>query len=88
VLAALNREPRFVASRTFLAWNLFGLVDLFVAVGTGMLGSLAAAGTDAITTRPMSELPLVIVPAYFVPLFVMMHVAALMQARSRAGESR
>jgi hypothetical protein len=29
----------------------------------------------------MAQLPLVLIPAYFVPLFIMLHLAALFQAR-------
>jgi hypothetical protein len=32
----------------------------------------------------MAQLPLVLIPAYLVPLFVMLHLAALFQARRRA----
>jgi len=32
----------------------------------------------------MAQLPLVLIPAYFVPLFVMLHLAALFQARRHA----
>jgi hypothetical protein len=33
----------------------------------------------------MARLPLVLIPAYFVPLFVMLHLTALFQARRRSG---
>jgi hypothetical protein len=33
----------------------------------------------------MSQLPLVLIPAFLVPLFIMLHVSALMQA-SKAGQ--
>jgi hypothetical protein len=29
----------------------------------------------------MAQLPLVVIPAYLVPIFVMLHLAALVQAR-------
>ncbi len=48
-----------------MTWNVLGILDLVVAVSMGAL----------------NRLPLVLVPAYFVPLFVMLHVAALPQAR-------
>src|SRR5436190_6860737 len=86
-LAMLAQEPGFAASKTFVTWNLLGILDLVVAVGSGTLISLVAA-TGEITTRPVSELPLVIIPAYFVPLFIMMYVSSLMQARRATGERR
>jgi hypothetical protein len=37
----------------------------------------------------MAQLPLVLIPAYFVPLFIILHVTALAQARrlARSGKS-
>ncbi len=83
LLVALIRRPSFASSRLFVTWNLLGILDLVVAVGTGALSSALARGTpDEITTGPMAQLPLVLIPAYFVPIFAMLHVAALLQARA------
>ncbi|HSS07889.1 MAG TPA: hypothetical protein VLK83_12225 [Rhodanobacteraceae bacterium] len=84
MLAGLMRSPGFASSRTFVAWNLLGLLDLFVAVSLGAAGAMIAGNAGAITTAPMAELPLLLIPAYFVPIFIMMHFASLMQARRRA----
>lgn len=85
LLVALIRQPGFAASRTFAVWNVLGILDLVVAVGTGVLASgLVGALAGEVTTSPMAQLPLVLVPAYFVPIFVMLHVAALVQARRLA----
>ncbi len=83
VARALVRRPGFVTSRVFVAWNLFGILDLVVAVGTGGLHS-ALASAGEVTTGPMAVLPLVLIPAYLVPLFIMLHLAALFQARRQA----
>lgn len=82
MLAALIRDPHVAASKSFVAWNLFGILDLVVAVGTGALGTLLA-GTVASTVSmaPMARMPLVLVPTFLVPLFVMLHVTALVQSR-------
>jgi hypothetical protein len=85
LLVALIRRPGFAASRAFVAWNVLGVLDLVVAVGTGALGSLLAAGVAGeVTTRPMTQLPLVLIPGFLVPVFIMLHVAALLQARRLA----
>jgi hypothetical protein len=82
VALALIRRPGFVGSKLFIAWNLFGILDLAVAVGTGALGAVLASGMPGeVTTGPMAQLPLVLIPAYLVPLFVMLHLTALFQAR-------
>lgn len=85
VAYALAGRPNFEASRLFIVWNLLGIIDLVVAVSTGALSSALAIGVAGeVTTAPMAQLPLVLIPAYFVPLFVMLHVAALLQARRLA----
>jgi hypothetical protein len=82
VLLALLRWPTFAASRQFVVWNLLGILDLVVAVTTGALSSGFVAGfAGKVTTAPMAQLPLVLIPAYLVPLFIMLHLAALLQAR-------
>jgi hypothetical protein len=86
VMQALERRPEFVASKGFVVWNLLGILDLFIAVGTGTTSSLLAVGAvGEVTTAPMAELPLVLIPAFLVPIFMMLHVAALIQARRLAG---
>jgi hypothetical protein len=81
VTLALIRRESFRFSTVFLVWNLLGILDLIVAVTTGVLSSgLAVAIAGAITTAPMARLPLVLIPAYLVPLFVMLHLAAIFQS--------
>jgi len=89
ILARLLREPTFAASRAYVAWNVLGLVDLALAVIEGGLGAVLATGAPGeISTAPMAHLPLLLIPAWFVPLFVMIHAAALMQARRMAQRPR
>jgi len=55
---------------------------LFVAVGTGVLSSAVAFRfTDQVTTAAMARLPLVLIPAYFVPIFIMLHLVALFRTQ-------
>jgi hypothetical protein len=69
-----------------LAWNAFGLLDLFVAVflgitsgnGTPLQVFHVGAGSAAISTLPWSLIPLV-----FVPLFLAGHVLIFMRAAAR-----
>jgi hypothetical protein len=86
IIAALIRRPDFAASKTFRAWNLFGILDLVVALGTGGLTAVLATGAPGeITAAPMTELPLLLVPGYLVPLLLMLHATALLQARRLSG---
>jgi hypothetical protein len=82
ILLALIRRPSFASSGWFKVWNWFGILDLVVALSSGGLNSMLSHGMPGeITIRPMTQLPLVLIPAYFVPIFVMLHLAALFQAR-------
>jgi hypothetical protein len=85
LLAVLMRQPSFAASRTFVIWNLLGILDLVVALATGALGTILVAGADTgVTTAAMAQMPLVLIPAFFVPVLFALHAAALLQARSLA----
>jgi hypothetical protein len=90
LLVALIRQPSFAASKIFAAWNVFGILDLVVAVGLGALGPrlLAVDAAGAVATAPMAHLPLVFIPAFLVPIFIILHIAALFQARRFAGKRR
>jgi len=81
VLSSLLRRPGFASSKSFVAWNLSGILDLTVAVSIGALVPLLAPNFyGAVTTAPMTQLPLVLVPTYLVPTFLMLHLTALFQA--------
>ncbi len=87
IALSLLRRPGFATSRVFVAWNMLGILDLVVALGTGgLLSALAAPGEVA--TRPMAMMPLILIPAYLVPFFVMLHLTALFQARRQASTQR
>jgi hypothetical protein len=82
VVLALRRNPAFAGGGLFRVWNLLGILDLVVAVSLGALGAVLGFGiSGAITTFPMAQMPLVLVPTFFVPLFVMLHIASLLQAK-------
>lgn len=88
VLATLLRRPDFQASKSFVAWNLSGILDLTVAVSIGAVGPLLAPSFyGAVSMAPMAQLPLVLVPAYLVPTFLILHFIALLQARRLSGQT-
>ncbi|MBI5250898.1 MAG: hypothetical protein HY912_15530 [Desulfomonile tiedjei] len=81
IVLALAQRPGFETSRLFMVWNLLGILDLIIAVTTGALSSGLAMGISGqITTAPMARLPLVLVPAYLVPIFIMLHLTVFFQA--------
>lgn len=80
---AIARDPRIASSRAFVAWNLLGILDLVVAVGSGTLIAWFGLGANPGSMSAMPRLPLVLIPAFLVPIFVMIHVTALIQAGFR-----
>lgn len=90
ILLGLIRGRSFVTSRGYVIWNLLGILDLVVAVSMGVICSGFFRGlTLKVTTNAMTQLPLILVPAYLVPLFIMLHFTALSQVRRaiRLGKS-
>ena len=82
VMLALVRRPQFAAGKGFLIWNLFGMLDLITAIGSGGLSAMLAHGTPGeITTGPMAQLPLALIPAYFVPMLFILHLVAFFQRK-------
>jgi hypothetical protein len=89
VVLALIRRPSFTSSPLFVGWNLLGMLDLVNAMSLGALSMMLATGTAGeVTTRPMSQLPLVLIPAFAVPFLLMLHLTALIQARQKHAEGQ
>lgn len=88
IVLSLLRNPSFAASRRFMIWNILGIVDFVVATSMAVLCTGLFPGINElignVTTRPMAQLPLVLTPAYIVPVFIMLHVTALFQAHQLA----
>jgi hypothetical protein len=85
MVLALVRRPAFATSPAFIRWNMLGIVDLVTAVGLGTFSATLSTGASGeISAAPMATLPLLLIPAFFVPLFLMLHSAALMQSRQMA----
>jgi hypothetical protein len=66
-----------------VGWNVLGILDLAVAI---TLGFLASTGRLGGVPRPLVY-PLVMVPAFGVPLSLILHGLSLWQLRGRAGRS-
>jgi hypothetical protein len=71
--------------RTFMAWNLLGLIDLITAVTLGILASGTSVGllSGEVTTRVMGLFPMSLIPTFFVPLFMIFHLISLNRAGKR-----
>ena len=87
MLVGLAREPGFAASRRFVTWNVLGILDLIVAVTVAAAVPLLFPNVGgAISTAAMARLPLVLIPGFFVPGYLILHLIALAQARRAAWE--
>lgn len=82
VAIAYRRGPRENADLV-MAWNLFGLADLVVAVTAGMLSSPSPFQLFAfdLPNVLVSVFPLVLVPVFLVPVSVLLHLASLAKLR-------
>ena len=82
-IVTLSRNPDAMTGPRFKLWNVLGILDFVVAFTTAAICAMLITDPGVPSIVPMGRLPLVLIPAFMVPLFVMMHAAALMQARER-----
>jgi hypothetical protein len=78
VALAYRRAPREKRSLV-LAWNILGLADLVVAIGTGLLSSpspIQRLALDA-PNELITTFPLALIPTFLVPISILLHVASL-----------
>ncbi len=64
---------------SFIVWQIAGIFDLVSAVTLGALNSIL--GTHGANTAVMATLPLSLIPTFGVPLFIMLHIICIAQAR-------
>lgn len=87
-LTALLVGARLAAQRqrsAFIQWNLFGMADLVTALSLGAaVGILAPHG---VSTQPMTVLPMSFIPTFGVPLFLILHIICIAQARRWPGRT-
>lgn len=69
-----------VPRRVLLAWNVLGMTDLIVAVGTA---TFVVMRGDVPGMEPLLGLPLILVPIFAVPLLFAAHVALFRRLRAR-----
>jgi hypothetical protein len=78
-VAVLAASGTSTARRTVIGWCVVGIADLVVAVTMGVLNAPGTFGLLAgeVTTAPMLALPLSLIPTFFVPLSILLHVIVL-----------
>jgi len=79
---AISSKKNF-PKQIFVLWNVLGMLDLVMAVSLGILASASPLGILAgeITTRVMGTFPLSLIPTFFVPLLMILHLIALGRVR-------
>ena len=65
---------------TFIFWQALGILDLVTAVSLGTTARLL--DPQGASMVAMTVLPLSLIPTFFVPLFMMLHVICIAQARN------
>jgi len=76
----LSTNNDFVSSNRFLIWNSFGVLDFMIAIGTGSVARVLGPDVVGAGMEPVSSLPIVLIPAFFVPMLMLGHVVMLMRA--------
>jgi len=77
---ALARGHLSITSNRFFAVHASGLLDFVIAIGTGIAARNQIPGlVEGVTSSAMGDLPLVLIPAFAVPVFIILHVIVLVQ---------
>lgn len=80
----LRRDPSFLKQSRYSVFHYLGLLDFVIAVSAGITARNNIPGlSEGITTTAMGQLPLVLIPTVVVPIFIVLHIIALMQVRSK-----
>lgn len=65
---------------SFVAWNIFGLADLLMAISLGLLYSQSTVGIlsePSLHTQAATHMPLSLIPTFYVPVLILLHFLAL-----------
>ena len=84
---AYARRPEENAG-TVAAWNIFGLVDLAIAVSAGFITAPSPLFTYEPANTLISIFPLVLIPTFLVPVSVLLHLTSLTKLGRNAGADR
>jgi len=83
IIAWAHTRYRHTTARAVAIWNVLGITDLAVAVATGFatgLSPLQMAAFDHPNSL-ITAFPLVLIPTYLVPLWIVLHIVSLAKLR-------
>jgi hypothetical protein len=77
---ALYDGGTVVSRKMVFWWNTFGLIDFVIAVSMGVIMRPGMGIIDdTLTSAPMGEFPLALIPGFAVPLFIVTHIIIYLQ---------
>ena len=83
VVAIKNQTPKWRTHLMIL--SILGLLDFVGAIGGGVLSGGGPMGIltapDEVTSDIMRSLPLALVPTFFVPFYIILHIISLIKLR-------
>lgn len=81
---ALFTNINGVSRKWLLRWNTFGLIDFVIAVSLGVLTRTEAilAPSSGVNSDLMTVFPYVLIPGFFVQLYMLTHIIIFLQLRN------
>jgi hypothetical protein len=76
---AALKLTNFSRRRGFIFWQILGMIDLVTAVAMGTAARLISP--HGVPTAVMTVLPMSLIPTFAVPLFFILHIISIAQAR-------
>jgi len=74
-----------VKKRWISVWNNFGLIDFVVAVSIGLMTRTGNIGhlDNTVASDAIAHFPLVMIPGFIVPFYLLTHIIIILQLRTR-----
>jgi hypothetical protein len=69
------RNPALIKGKEFIIFHILGIVDFMIAAYAGLTLGYAIPGF------PLSQMPLCLIPTFAVPLWIILHLICLIQAK-------
>ncbi len=78
-------NKRGVKKKWISMWNSFGLMDFVIAVSIGLMTRTGNIGhlENTVASDAMAHFPLVMIPGFIVPFFLLTHIIIILQLRTR-----
>ncbi|WP_455200693.1 hypothetical protein [Kaarinaea lacus] len=82
-LAIAMYQNKAITKKWIYRWNTFGLMDFVIAVSLGIMSRTGNIGQleGHVASDAMGVLPLVLIPAFIVPFYIITHVIIYLQLR-------